>query len=121
MIKKWQPQIFAVLSLTSLAFATYVFAAGRSAHTARSQAAVELIPQPADWVPFTADVLITHADGGESVYGRFYRDTHGCTRLETGPKGQQGVISIHNIPRSEYYTWSVRRSQWDCGDDEVAA
>ena len=103
--------------LGTLVFGVYALVKARALHAsaARTTSAVELIPQPAEWVSFVADVRVTHAENDVKVYGRFFRDAHGCGRLETGPLGEIAVIYIHNIPRSEYYWWTKRTSEWVAG------
>lgn len=111
---KWWSLLLLLLSIGSLTFATHTFVSGRALHARQAALSVE-IPQPEHWVPLAADVVVTHADGRDSVHGRFFRDTHGCTRLETGPKGHVAVISISNIPEGAYYRWSSRVNRWTRG------
>jgi hypothetical protein len=64
---------------------------------------------------FAAEVEVTKATSTGKVVGRFFRDSHGCGRLETGPEGETVVIYIQNVPRSEYYTWTKQSNQWVVG------
>ena len=88
------------LSLSCLLFASYVLITTRVGHAAATRASLEsaeVIDQPTEWVGFSAEVTITHPDNHSPTYGRFYRDAHGCGRLDTGPNGQTGVISIQTF------------------------
>jgi hypothetical protein len=69
--RSWSLVVFA-FSLSCLAFASYVLIAGRTGYAAALRAATDdtmMIPQPQEWVPFSADVVITHADSTSAVYG----------------------------------------------------
>lgn len=106
--RQWWSFLVLVFSLAALSFAAYTVAA--FGHSRATQTPSE-IPQPANWVPFSADVSVTHADSGITVYGRFYRDAQGSTRLETGPKGETVVTFIRNIPRGVYYSLNTKRGE----------
>lgn len=110
----WSPVLF-VCAISTLAYASYTLSSKttEAANSARSQG--EVIPQPADWVAFSADLEVTHADRDLRVVGRFFRDTHGCGRMETGRDGNVELIYIKNIPRSEYYSWSKKTDEWVAG------
>jgi hypothetical protein len=61
------------------------------------------IPQPATWVPFQADLLVTTPEA-PLVRGRFLRGSDGSTRLETGPEGQPDrLVWINNLTQGLSY------------------
>ena len=57
---------------------------------------------PSTWVAFTADMVRT-APGG-SVYGHFFRDADGSTRLESGPSlTDMRLIDVKNVTEEATY------------------
>ena len=90
--QRWWSVLLLGCSLATLSFAVYVLVSEKAAHAVAlraSAASSVVISQPADWTPFSADVQITHAARPETAYSHFFRDVHGCGRLETGPKPKQ--------------------------------
>ena len=118
MHRLWAPFLL-VLSLSSLIIAGYGVMANRAVQASSTSNGLSstptMIAQPKQWVPLSADLAVTHADGRAATIGRYFRDAHGCTRMETGPAGEVAVIYIQNVPRSEYYSWSTRLHQWTAG------
>jgi hypothetical protein len=118
MERRWWSVVVFVLSISSLALAGYSLRAhsgSRVTAKASGRTTDATIPQPDGWVPFSADVTITRPNTTQVVSGRYYRDRHGCARLETGPGGVTAVIYIHNIPRVEYYWWNIESGEWTVG------
>lgn len=72
----------------------------------------ELIDAPDRWVPFQAEVTITHP--GESIiHGRFYRSSNGSRRIESGPALDDiRIISIANLSTETGYIFNSARKQW---------
>jgi hypothetical protein len=62
------------------------------------------IPQPQQWVPFSAELVITFP-GRPSHSGRVFRASDGSVRLESGPARDNTVrvISIQNVTRGVFY------------------
>jgi hypothetical protein len=83
-----------------------MFARDLRATAATAQASLpQYIDSPTQWVPFEADVTITHP-GGEPIFGRYFRSSNGSHRLETGPNpNEMLVVSITNIPDSLQYVF----------------
>ena len=79
----------------------------RSSSTAAQ--ATASIPAPTNWVPFSADMKVTHADGHEPTIGRFSRARDGSTRLETWSPSVPNlrIIGIKNIPQQTSYIRSL--------------
>jgi hypothetical protein len=69
-----------------------------------------LLPQPSDWVPFSATLRHTsHFNGTiEVIPGRYYRSGDGSTRSETGEQRHRVRISIRNMSRVSAFAWSER-------------
>lgn len=69
----------------------------------------EFVPQPSDWVPFSARTKRVFEDGTVFV-GNFYRGLDGSTRSETGPSLDKITsIGIKNVGLREFYLWSPER------------
>lgn len=124
MVNRLVSLLLFLLNVTALAFGGYAIVHSGAAHAA-AQSTVprgQVIPQPDGWVAFSADVVVTHVDGRQTGHGRFYRDAHGCGRLETGPEGETAIIYIHNVLRSEYYVWNRKRGEeWYSGPMKLPA
>src|SRR5919197_4236876 len=86
---------------------------GRSLLRERLSQPRELIAQPTNWLPFTADVRRVDEKSGEVRVGRFYRAADGSTRSETGPTLDAiDTIGIKNIASRKFYLWSQDRGWW---------
>jgi hypothetical protein len=98
-------------SRTYLLVVTVAGAAALGVYTrsALSQSAGQLIPQPASWVPFSAELRDVREDGAVTV-GRFYRASDGSTRSETGPSLDNiRVVGINAISNATFYLWHADR------------
>lgn len=99
-----KPSLLRLCILGSLAIAVGVFAAHARTRAQQYQELASLVPQPADWVAFQADVTVTHADSGVRIEGRFMRASDGSTRLETGQeRDEPRIISINNLQLVRHY------------------
>jgi hypothetical protein len=79
---------------------------------ARRGQAVTYLPQPNHWVPFSADMTVTHSGTSDKiVYGRFYRSSDGSTRLETGPQPLEPLV-IHIKNAKQHLMWVFRGGRW---------
>src|SRR5438067_2261311 len=66
----------------------------------------KVIPQPQNWVPFSAQIKRVYEKSGEVVVGRVYRSSDGSTRSETGPSLDAiNTIGIKNISTRSFYMW----------------
>ena len=73
----------------------------------------EVVSQPANWIPFSADLVRVHASSGRTYVGRFYRSADGSTRSETGRPGLPvDTIGIKNISERKLYLWSRGLDRW---------
>ncbi len=62
---------------------------------------VDVIVQPASWVPFRADI-----ERNTVQVGRFWRDRNGSSRLQWDAADQEGrTIVIENVPQAKYYVY----------------
>ena len=77
-----------------------------------ARAGAGVLAQPAEWVPFSADVELVQPDG-RKFHGSFARSSNGSTRLQLTLDGtEQTSINIHNIGQVRYYlgggsTWTA--------------
>jgi hypothetical protein len=90
-----------------------VLPASRATLTSQQGGNQQLIPQPAEWVEFSAQLKVFHPGQPEAV-GRFFRDLNGSTRLETGPtESDIKIISINNYSsRLRYVQTSAVPNRW---------
>jgi hypothetical protein len=80
---------------------------------AASGVGAALISQPAEWVPFSAQLEKT-TGGGERFAGRYFQGRDGSTRYDTGPGPvltEVTAVGIKNIRLQKFYSFS-RRSGW---------
>jgi hypothetical protein len=70
------------------------------------QPAFDEIPVPRQWVAFQADFTKSNPDGS-IIVGRFFRNTDGSRRLETGRSKDTigATISITNVSQSKFYAY----------------
>jgi hypothetical protein len=67
----------------------------------------QLISQPTEWVPFSAQHERT-SDTGQVSVGRYYQASDGSTRSETGPSLDKiNVVLIKHIPTATFYRWHL--------------
>jgi hypothetical protein len=98
--------LFLMAPLVGLAAAA-VYARGASEHT-RVQS--EIIAQPSEWVPFSAELKRIHETDGAVFVGHYYTASDGSTRSETGPSFEKITsIGIKNIAQATFYLWSPER------------
>jgi hypothetical protein len=72
----------------------------------------EIISQPSDWVPFSAELRRVHEKDGSLFVGHYYRSSDGSTRSETGPSLDNITsIGIKNVGQATFYYWS-RQKGW---------
>jgi hypothetical protein len=90
---------FAVLAVIVLAMA----AATTKARISQTTAAAPGVPiaQPADWVPFSVEVLRHRNDS--DVTGHFYRRRDGSSAMILG-SGDKQAITIHNVEHRTTYS-----------------
>lgn len=107
MMLSWKPLL--LLTLITVG-ATVLY--GRSPE--RQQLSnVVIVPQPATWVPFSADIKRVGAEKGTVWVGRFYRASDGSTRSETGRSLDSiDTVGIKNIEGRTFYLWSKSRGSW---------
>jgi hypothetical protein len=108
--------MYKALARTLLVVIPVVLAAGATPPgrhlLARAQSVKQIIPQPDNWVPFSANVKRV-TDNGTVYVGRFYRAADASTRTETGPSlDDVRVISIKSMPDQLLYLWVKQRNQW---------
>jgi hypothetical protein len=67
----------------------------------------ELLVQPQDWVPVSADVEHRERDG-EVLVGRYYRANDGSTRKEMKARDSAGPmrVTIKNVSKTFGYLWA---------------
>ncbi|WP_291986602.1 hypothetical protein [Luteitalea sp.] len=95
---------FLALISSAALIAAAVLAAGGGLASATGQ---PLVPQPSEWVAFTADYAHVNAAYQDSRVGRFYRGDDGSTRSESGPsKSEVTAIMIKNFYLAKFYRWT---------------
>jgi len=73
----------------------------------------DLLPQPAGWVPFSADAELIQP-GGQKYHGRFLRASDGSTRFTLTPdRSAVPHITIRNVTQVRYYIGA--NGQWITG------
>ena len=107
-----------VLALSLMAGALY---AGAS-RTRASQAFSDEIPSPSQWVPFSADLRLTHLEPHGATAGKFWRAGDGSTRLETWAAADPAtrLISIKNISQRTSFVKNPR-GVWSAAPMDVPA
>lgn len=107
-----------LLTLCALLLGTWAGASLRARPGQSGPREPQLLPQPYDWVPFSADVTVESPTDGRQT-GRFFRRADGSTRLEiTWLQHNATVISINNVSATTYYRYSPKRG-WVSGPMEL--
>lgn len=79
------------------------------------QGTSSFIPQPANYVEFSANVTrtIETPEGSTVVYGRVFRSGDGSLRYEWfDPNGQLANASIRSVRDNVFYAWNSKSRAW---------
>lgn len=92
----------------SLAIAGVVVGPSVSSKLSAVQAPHEEIQMPGQWVPFSADFIVSHP-GQPVAHGHYYRSSSGSSRRETGPTPSDiRVVDIHSVEDRAQYVMGAR-------------